>query len=291
MQGQLTDVLTVERDTTPPPPQKQEESGKDEKGGKRNLVMVTFVPDVPLDMIHSNNVNRTHLGCRFVRNAQTFFTVTLEFGPKFQGLGTLYHQGSDETAARRAEKWGWDDETDPDARLVAHDPRASNFLPPAVSAPGAAGALKHAKPPGTTTPPFPTPSIESLPPLHRLPSAMPNGGSQSAVDDDDDDDDEDDDRQRRAAAKPDSFSPQALENGQGKFGFQFLHPVIRVWSRRSNATAANAGEAMEPGYPARPIMEHRLQEEPLNEWHLPVLHQKPLREFLAVALRRMLKDI
>jgi thioredoxin reductase len=116
---------------------------------------------------------------------------------------------------------------------------------------------KHSKPP------FEVPPVEPLPPLHPPSDADFNEPDGLKEDDDGFDD-----------------SPH------GKFRYQFLHPVVRLWSRTQRSLDKKPAAS---GGAAKLIAQLRLREEPHNQWNLPMSHEKGLREFLGTKLRALLK--
>ena len=71
--------------------------------------------DVPMDVCKSRNPSA--VSPKALLGSDRFMTLSLEYGPFFQGLGTVHHQGQAEIGTRAGEKVGWTPENDPDVLL------------------------------------------------------------------------------------------------------------------------------------------------------------------------------
>ena len=232
MFGQLADVIVLRP------------GGEDRMSDDKSDLV--YLQDVPLDLISSVNPFQTGLGIATLREAALFVTVSLEFGPMFQGVGVLWHQGQAEQPSRKLEKMLWTPDTDPDLRVgtSGYDKAAAEER---------ARILRRKKDELEMAPP----DYNQLQPLEPFQFQVVTSDGDEEM------------QENLPRPKP----------SKGKFGNQFLHPVLRTWRRQA------------AGHPARMLYSERLREDVHNEWWLQETHIEPLREFFSGALDEMSRSV
>ena len=257
MQSVLADVIVLQEGT----------EGAD-------VVDIVAIQDIPLDQVGSRNPNSTNI--QVVKRSAVFLTVSLEFGPFYQGSGSLYHQGQEETDSRKAEKKMWDEASDPDIWLRDDISLSNRSVAPSPERKGVTtSSIRRG---------VPRLFQEELQPLEPLEILVPS--------EEEEDDDEDpalafsdpEVARRRERILGDAVGERQgktkKSGGRSKFGEQFLHPVIRMWRRDSSTGIASK-------VPPESNGELRLLEDLHNEWSLPKRHGKPLREYLTKVLHQL----
>ena len=68
--------------------------------------------DIPLDQATSADPGMTNI--QHMSDVDHFLTISLEYGPQYQGTGVLHFQGQEEVESRKKEQQLWQQKTDPD---------------------------------------------------------------------------------------------------------------------------------------------------------------------------------
>ena len=222
-------------------------------------------------------------------SAYYFASINLEFGRDFQGSGVISHQSQEETDHRQREKKLWDRNTDPDVLLgrvtdgnesssggvlVDHDPsEEERGQTPKWTLQGASMDFS-----------------DELKPLKRLRTRLDDPFQQPTM---------------KKKKKKGSKNQGDREGGKGAddlgdsadgddgdaqpYGYNFLHPVLRLWKRRACPSPPNcADHGATLGPPVTIVDRLHLREDVHNEWTLADVHLPPLRTFLKSAIARML---